>query len=82
MRIRIIKARHGIIDGINLNVFHEGHNYEVDQSIASYLIVTGSAEPSREEVPSLVVCGAGKEVLYSVVPELLPEMATEDPAEE
>jgi hypothetical protein len=82
MRIRITKSRTGVIDGVNLNVFHEGHNYEVDQSIASYLIVTGSAEPTFENTPSLVVCGAGREVLYSMVPATLPELATEDPAED
>jgi len=75
MRIRITKARSGLIDGVNLAVFHEGHSYEVDQSIASYLIVTGTAEPALEEHPALVVRGLGSEVLVAVTPELRPDLA-------
>lgn len=78
MRIRITRARHGSIDGVNLRVFHEGHTYEVEPSIASYLIVTGSAEAAYEGEPALVVRGRGREVCLSMVPALVPDIAHEE----
>ena len=39
MRIRMIEPRGTTIDGVDLSIFHPGHAYEVDPSIATYLIV-------------------------------------------
>jgi len=55
MRIRILEPRATQIDGVDLSVFHPGHNYEVDSSTASYLIVSGVAEPGSGNAPALVV---------------------------
>lgn len=76
MRIRMTSARNGTIDGVNLDVFQVGHTYDVDQSIASYLIVTGAAEPAEGE-PALVVRGGGSEVFVSMAPDLRPDMAAD-----
>ena len=78
MRIRITQARHGSIDGVNLRVFHEGHTYEVEQAIASYLIMTGSAEAAYPDEPALVIRGGGREVCLSMVPTLRPDVAPEE----
>ena len=55
MRIRILEPRTAQIDGVDLSAFHPGHNYEVDPSTATYLIVTGVAEPGEVDSPALVV---------------------------
>lgn len=55
MRIRMIEPRRAHVDGVDLSVFHPGHAYEVDPSIATYLIVSGVAEPCSDEAPALVV---------------------------
>ena len=55
MRIRILEPRAAQIDGVDLSAFHPGYNYEVDSSTATYLIVTGIAEPGVGDAPALVV---------------------------
>ena len=55
MRIRMIEPRRTRIDGVDLSVFHPGHAYEVDPSIATYLIVSGVAEQCSEDAPALVI---------------------------
>ena len=55
MRIRMIEPRPTSIEGVDLSLFHSGHAYEVDPSIASYLIVSGVAEPCDDDAPALVV---------------------------
>jgi len=55
MRIRILEPRAAHIDGVDLSVFHPGSNYEVDSSTATYLIVSGVAEPGAGDAPALVV---------------------------
>jgi hypothetical protein len=55
MRIRILEPRAAQIDGVDLSVFHPGYNYEVDSSTATYLIVSGVAEPGTADAPALVV---------------------------
>jgi hypothetical protein len=64
MRIRMIEPRRAHVDGVDLSSFHPGHAYEVDPSIASYLIVSGVAEPCSEDAPALVV--KTSEVIESV----------------
>jgi hypothetical protein len=55
MRIRMTESRSRHVDGIDLSVFRPGHAYEVDPSIATYLIVSGVAEPCGDGAPALVV---------------------------
>jgi hypothetical protein len=55
MRIKMIEPRSTNVDGIDLSVFRPGHAYEVDPSIATYLIVSGVAEPCGDGAPALVV---------------------------
>jgi hypothetical protein len=53
MRIRITRRRPGEVDGIDLSTFDVGVVYDVSPSLATYLIMTGHADP--DERPSLVV---------------------------
>lgn len=55
MRIRMIEPRRAHVDGVDLSLFQAGHAYEVDPSIATYLIVSGVAEPCTDDAPALVV---------------------------
>jgi hypothetical protein len=55
MRIRMIEPRRSHIDGVDLSPFRPGHAYEVDPSIATYLIVSGVAEPCTDDAPALVI---------------------------
>ena len=55
MRIRMLQPRTTKIDGIDLSMFHPDHVYEVEPSVAMYLIVSGVAEPSSADAPALVV---------------------------
>lgn len=55
MRIRIVEPRVATVDGVDLSVFQGGHIYEVDPTIATYLIVSGVAEPCGDTSPALVV---------------------------
>jgi hypothetical protein len=64
MRIKMIEPRCTKIDGVDLSLFHAGHSYEIDPSIATYLIVSGVAEPCSDESPALVV--SSREVMVSV----------------
>jgi hypothetical protein len=51
----MIEPRSANLDGIDLSVFRPGHAYEVDATIATYLIVSGVAEPCGDDAPALVV---------------------------
>jgi hypothetical protein len=55
MRIRMIEPRRVSIDGVDLSMFQSGHAYEVDPSVATYLVVAGVAEPCSDDCPALVV---------------------------
>ena len=55
MRIKMIETEVDKLDGIDLSMFQPGHAYEVDPSIATYLIVSGVAEPCSNDAPALVV---------------------------
>ena len=55
MRIRIVEPRVANVDGVDLSAFQSGHVYEVDPSIATYLMVSGVAEPCAGAAPALVV---------------------------
>ena len=43
MRIRVIRRVEGEIDGVPLHRFQSGHIYDLDASLATYLVVTGYA---------------------------------------
>jgi hypothetical protein len=55
MRIKMIEPRRTTIDGVDLSLFHPGQAYEVDPSVANYLILSGVAEPCGSDSPALVV---------------------------
>jgi hypothetical protein len=55
MRIRVLESRANAVDGVDLSLFHAGHVYEVDPSIATFLIVSGMARPATDGAPALVV---------------------------
>jgi hypothetical protein len=48
VRIRVTRARSGELDGVALDSFVVGQVYEVPASLATYLVITGSAEPVSE----------------------------------
>jgi hypothetical protein len=54
MRIRMVEPR-ASVDGVDLSVFQGGRVYEVDPSIATYLVVSGVAEPCAGNSPALVI---------------------------
>ena len=54
MRIRIVRRPHGEIDGVDLNRFERGELYDVNASIATYLMVGGYAEPVGDTSPARV----------------------------
>ena len=49
MRVRITRRRPGEVDGVDLSSFEVGMLYDVSPSLATYLIMTGSAEPVVDE---------------------------------
>ena len=55
MRLRITRTITGSIDGIQLDHFQVGQNYDVGTAVGSYLLAIGVAEPSPEEGPTIVV---------------------------
>ena len=64
MRIKMIETDLAQLDGVDLSMFQSGHAYEVDPSIATYLIVSGVAEPCGDGAPALVV--RTREVMVAV----------------
>jgi hypothetical protein len=55
MRVRITQRRPGEVDGVDLSTFEVGLTYDVSPSLATYLIMTGTADPIVDERPALVV---------------------------
>src|SRR5687768_8884017 len=45
VRVRIVRAHHGEVDGVPVADLVVGRTYDLAASIATYLIVMGSAEP-------------------------------------
>jgi hypothetical protein len=45
VRIRIIRAQYGNVDGVSLAGFNVGETYDLPPTIASYLIALGAADP-------------------------------------
>ena len=54
MRIRVLHST-AQLDGIDLSVFQPDQVYEIDPSLATYLVVSGVAEPNDGNSPALVV---------------------------
>ena len=54
MRLRITRTLSGSIDGIQLDHFEVGRDYDVGTSIGSYLLAIGAAEPAPEEGPTSI----------------------------
>ena len=55
MQVRIIKSAEGIIDGVSLAHLIPGLTYDLDISVASYLIEKGCAEEMPLSAPALVI---------------------------
>jgi len=55
MRVRITKALAGSIDGIQLSRLSKGHVYDVNTSLACYLLSEGMAEPAADDEPTVVL---------------------------
>lgn len=55
MRIRITKALAGSIDGIQLSRLSRGYVYDVNTSLACYLLSEEMAEPASDDEPLAVL---------------------------
>ena len=55
MRIRILKPVSGVLDGVSLSSLSPGLHYDVEASLARYLISTGAAEGIASGPPALVI---------------------------
>jgi len=55
MRVRILRACRGKVDGISLDRFTVGRVYDVHVSLATYLMVERFAAPESDAEPALVV---------------------------
>lgn len=55
MRIRMTRAVRGDVDGILLTNFQVGLTYDVSPSLATYLIMTGSAEPIIDDTSAVMI---------------------------
>jgi hypothetical protein len=55
MRIRIVEPRTTSVAGVDLSAFQSGHVYEVEPTVATYLVVSGVAEPCANGAPALVI---------------------------
>ena len=55
MRVRITKALAGSIDGIQLSRLSQGQVYDVNTSLACYLLTEGMAEPAANDEPTAVL---------------------------
>ena len=60
MRVRITKALAGSIDGIQLSRLSQGRVYDVNTSLACYLLSEEMAEPASSDEPAAVVPVARK----------------------
>jgi len=55
VRVRILRACRGKVDGISLDRFTVGRVYDVHASLATYLMVERFAAPESDAEPALVV---------------------------
>jgi hypothetical protein len=55
MQVRIIKSAEGIIDGVSLAHLIPGLTYDLEISIARYLVEKDCAEETPLSVPALVI---------------------------
>ena len=66
MRVRITKALRGSIDGIQLSRLVQGQVYDVNTSLACYLLSEEMAEPANGE--SCAALPAEKKTVATVLP--------------
>jgi hypothetical protein len=55
MRVRITKTLNGSIDGIQLARLSKGQVYDVNTSLACYLLSEGMAEPAPNDTPTAIL---------------------------
>jgi len=55
MRVRITKQLAGSIDGIQLSRLSKGHVYDVNTSLACYLLSEQMAEPAADDEPTVAL---------------------------
>jgi hypothetical protein len=55
MRVRITRTLTGSIDGIQLSRLSKGHVYDVNTSLACYLLSEEMAEPASSDEPTSVL---------------------------
>ena len=77
MRIRITKVLQGSIDGIQLSRLVQGQVYDVNTSLACYLLSEQMAEPAHGE--SRATLAAEKKTVAPVVPRSVNEILTDCP---
>jgi hypothetical protein len=51
MLVRIVRQPNGVVDGMALHYYHVGQIYEIDTSLANYLIVEGFARAEMRRGP-------------------------------
>jgi hypothetical protein len=56
MRVRVLHSGTSEHESIDLSAFRPGRIYEVEPFVATYLVVSGLAEPCDGTSPALVVC--------------------------
>lgn len=54
MRIRLVKALDGVLDGLALSQFLPGYIYDVDESVGRQLVAMNAAIEVRSTDPALV----------------------------
>ena len=54
MRVRILKPLVGVIDGVSLAALKPGSLYELEETLARYLVGLGGAEESFPTRPALI----------------------------
>jgi hypothetical protein len=55
MRVRITKTLTGSIDGIQLSRLSRGQVYDINTSLACYLLSEGMAEPAMSDEPTAIL---------------------------
>ena len=63
MRVRILKAVAGVLDGQSLGKLAPGLLYELDDALARQLMSMGCAKEENSQAPALVMRGAAEEPL-------------------
>ena len=54
MRIRVRKQLQGVVQGVSLSQLTPGMTYDIDATLAGYLVAVGAADAVSSKVPALV----------------------------